>query len=61
MRLPRLAVLLDGGHVERAERADDRALVLRRLDGDQLIEKRRDLGVLDPGTMASASTSRVFT
>ena len=42
-RLPGLAVFLDGGHVERAERAENRALVLRRLDGDQLIEERRDL------------------
>ena len=35
-------MLRDGGHVERAERAEKPALALRRFDGEQLIEKRRD-------------------
>ena len=41
-RDPRLAVLRDRGHVERAERAEKRALILGRFDGEQLIEERRD-------------------
>ena len=47
--VPGLAMLRDGGHVERAERAEKRALALRRFDGEQLIEKRRDARGGRPG------------
>ena len=46
---PRLAVLVDRGHVERAERAEKRALIRGRLHREQLVEERPDPGAGRPG------------
>ena len=37
-------MFFEGGHVEGAERAENRTLVLRRFHGDELIQERRDFG-----------------
>ena len=46
---PRLAVPVDRDHVERAERAEKRALVRGRLHREQLVDERPDPGAGRPG------------